>query len=358
MVNISVGAMKDTDALNGQTISAVGELLGIKLPREGMTRCPLPGHKDDTPSFQVKSSGRRWICYGCNQSGGSIDLVKSYFGMTFLEAKAWLSERSGLVTTRWNRLRRPIVSKSSSRPKVFDAKPQAEIEVPPDHVLYAALLTKAPLLQSGLKYLRGRGFDVNIVEKFGIGQMPSRVIVRSLLEEFGFERVVASGLLTKSSSQVNWWPIFPEGALLLPYFEAGKIAYFQARLIEERAKGDRWRNLNNRRRRIYNVDVLYDLSIKHLAICEGALDVISANQLGRQAIGLIGTTAGLSPAEIVLLRGRQVDLLLDWDPPGEQRAATLRKELRSYGVAATRKTAPKTGAKDINDYLRHGNGRL
>lgn len=353
-----MGARDDTEALNGLKVRAVGELLGVKLPNAGMSRCPLPHHEDSTPSFEVRGGGLRWICYGCSHSGGAIDLVKSFHGMTFLQAKHWLAEKSGLSNPRQAREREAMAITPRPRATVLADIPNAEKETSPDYVLYAALLAKAPLRRAGSDYLHGRGFKDAIIANFEIGQMPSTAVVRSLVAEFGFARVEAAGLLTKSSTPTNYWPIFPEGALLLPYMEAGRVSYFQARIVDDRANNNRWRNLNHRRRRLYNVDVLSNPDIKCVAICEGVMDVISACQLGHEAIGLIGITAGLSPAEMISLRGRQVDLLLDWDLPGERRAATLRKELARFGVAATRKSAPPCGAKDVNDYLREGNGRL
>lgn len=165
-------------------------------------------------------------------------------------------------------------------------------------------------------------------------------------------------MLSKRSTENRYWPIFPADALLFPYLETGNITYFQARVPNEAVKEGRWRNLNHRRRRLYNIDVLADTGIKRVAICEGAIDVLSAKQLGCDAIGLIGISARLSDKEAMSLRGRQVDLLLDWDAPGEKRATMLRRELARFGVASTRKSAPQSGAKDVNDYLREGNSRL
>ena len=358
MLRRVMGARDETDALNRLMVRAVGDLLDVKLPTTGMARCPLPGHEDVTPSFEVRRNGLRWICYGCNQSGGAIDLVKSFHGMTFLEAKRWLAEKSGLGTTGWTRQHGPAVSKPRTPAAVPADMPIAVEETPPDHALYAALLAKAPLLRAGEDYLHGRGFRDSVIARFKIGQMAGMGVVRSLVAEFGFARVEAAGLLSRSSTRDRYWALLPEGALLFPYIESGRITYFQARILDDGVKRDRWRNLNHRRRRLYNADVLSNPQIRRVSICEGAMDVISATQMGHEAIGLIGITARLSPAEIISLRGRQINLLLDWDPPGEQRAAALRKELARFGVAATRKSAPPSGAKDVNDYLREGNSRL
>ncbi|MXP09628.1 CHC2 zinc finger domain-containing protein [Pseudoblastomonas halimionae] len=353
-----MGAREDTARLNGLSVQTVGALLGINLPASGMARCPFEGHEDSTPSFEVKRDGRRWICYGCNEHGGAIDLVKIYYGISFLEAKRWLAEKSGFANRSWRRdtqLGTPH-SANSTTPQ-HQRLPEAA-EEPPDHRLYQALLELAPLQTHGKDYLQGRGLADDIIERFSIGQMPSVKIFDQLTAEFDFTRIEVAGLFTKSSKRGRYRPIFPENALLFPYLEGGRIVYFQARILHEDLRGGRWRNLNHRRRRIYNSDVLADDNIRRVAICEGAIDVLSATQLGCEAIGLIGVTAGLTKDEATALRRRQVDILLDWDAAGERRAVTLRKELARFGVAATRKSAPTCGAKDINEYLQGGATRI
>lgn len=351
-----MGANEDTQALNGLTVQAVGILLGIKLPANGMARCPFPGHYDDTPSFEVRRQGSRWVCYGCDKSGGAIDLVMTLHGKPFLEAKSWLAEKCGLGSPGRRQMPSQTARQKRNLPPQRPSNPAAE--TPPDHALYSELLARAPLREIGANYLQGRGLSDAILSRFAIGQMPGIAVIRELIAGFGFERVEASGLLTKRSTPDRYWPLFPEGALLFPYFEAGQISYFQARTVDDSDKANRWRNLNHRNRRLYNADTLMDTSVRRLAICEGAMDVLSATQLGCEAVGLIGITARLSDAEMMALRGRHVDLLLDWDVRGEQRATALRKELARFGVAATRKSAPRSGAKDVNDYLREGNVRL
>lgn len=353
-----MGAREDTQALNSLKLAEVSKFLGIKLPEKGMTRCPLPGHKDDTPSFEVRPQGNRWVCYGCDKKGGAIDLVMVCHGLPFLEAKRWLTEKSSLGNSSGSYM----VSRSARQSSHPQAEPSLNctsvVESPPDHELYGRLLTQAQLRDTGAAYLQARGLSDAILARFAIGQMPGISIVRDLIAAFGFARIEVSGLLTKQSTPDRYWPIFPEGALLFPYFEAKKIAYFQARTMDDIVRGSRWRNLNHRRRRVYNIEILSDTSIRRVAICEGAIDVLSAAQLGCEALGLIGVTAKLSNTEIISLRNKRVDLLLDWDDPGEKRAMTLRKELSRFGVAATRKSAPLNGAKDVNEYLRKGGVRL
>lgn len=344
-----MGAREVIQALNDLGVTAVGDLLGLELPSRGMARCPFSDHSDNKPSFEVRGGGRRWICYSCDRYGGAIDLVMTVRGLSFLDARRWLAQRSGIRIdggrTRANGPARQL----KGRPPIIDRE---AVETPPDHAIYAAYAAIAPLVASGRQYLRRRAFEDAVIARFGVGQAPGIDAVRTLIGEFGFERVRAAGLLIQGATPERPKPIFPPGALVFPYFEAGSIAYLQARLIVDGINGSRWRNLNHRRRRLYNVDVLAQPDIRRVAICEGAIDVLSATQLGWDAVGLIGVSAQLTEPQIISLRRRQVDLLLDWDPAGEKRAVRLQSELARYGVATTRKTRPSTTAGDVNDYLR------
>ena len=349
---------ESTQALNGLTIETVGHLLGIKLPAKGMVRCPLPNHDDETPSFEVRHQGRRWVCYACNLSGGAIDLVKAYNGMEFMEAKNWLAEKSGYYFKSSKRSSQPTrhIELQTQSPHLRNV---ATIdETPPDHNIYKELLARATLCETGAEYLQNRGLSKPIIERFSIGQMPVANVIQELVEVFGFDRVQTSGLLTKKSTPYQFWSILPQTAILFPFFEGRKITYLQSRGIIDRDKRNRWRNLNGRRKRIYNIDILKNSSIGRVAICEGVLDAISSTQLGCEAIGLNGASATLSENEMTSLRGKQVDILLDWDDAGEKAASALRRDLARFGVAATRKTAPRSGAKDLNDYLCEGNTRI
>ncbi|MBI1208191.1 MAG: hypothetical protein GC191_13010 [Azospirillum sp.] len=344
-----MGAREETQALNSMTVQAVGTLLGLKLPVKGMARCPFPGHEDSRPSFEVRRSGRHWICYSCNRSGGAIDLVMAVRGITFIEAKRWLAQETGMaVDRRWSRAAVRPTRLTRVLPPVSSEAP----ETPPDHVLYAALLARAPLTSIGRDYLHGRGLDDTTIARFAIGQMPGANAIRELVCLYGFVRTEAAGLFTQKSTPDRLRPIFPKGALLFPYFEGESIVYLQARLVQKEDHGHRWRNLNHRRRRIYNADVLKRAELQRIAICEGVIDVISATQLGHEAVGLIGVSAQLSNEQLVMLRGKQVDLLLDWDAAGDDRARTMLQQLGRFGVAATRKLRPSPNAKDMNDYLR------
>jgi hypothetical protein len=70
---------------------AIGDLFGAWGAGEAMMPCPLPGHQDDTPSFNLwapDDDGRpmRFGCFGCGRNGDVIDAIREARGVDFLEA--------------------------------------------------------------------------------------------------------------------------------------------------------------------------------------------------------------------------------------------------------------------------------
>ena len=87
-----------------------------------------------------------------------------------------------------------------------------------------------------------------------------------------------------------------------------------------------------------------------ILICEGVTDTLSAHELGRPAIGLIGVNAQLNPATIARLRGHNVVLIGDRDTPGQRFARGTVRLLSQQGITAVARKLP-AGANDLNDVL-------
>ena len=336
-----------TKSLNEMSIQAVARLLGLQLPLRGTVRCPFDDHDDNKPSFEVKTSGNRWICYGCNRRGGSIDFVKTYNKLSFLEAKHWLASHTAISSS----ISRGPRTTSPSKP-ITSFHNNDNSETPPDHEVYEQLLRLASLQPSGREYLLERGISSRTIATFGIGQVTNpHAMLKRLLDTYGVTRLGDAGLIAPRSSLRNTRLLFPSGSLLFPFFEHCRVAYFQARVIKGADSTKRWLNLNRRKPRIYNVDALVDFKMSTLDICEGVIDTLSAFELGHRAIGLMGVSATLSTEQLIALRGRQVNILLDWDLRGEAKSKQLKREMRRFGIPSTRKIRPSPQANDLNDYL-------
>ena len=338
---------ESTKTLNDITIQTVARWLGLQLPLRGTVRCPFDDHDDHKPSFEVKTPGNRWRCYGCDCSGGTIDFVKTYKALNFMEAKRWLASHAGISSSASLRPRT-----NTPRTPIKPYKTEYRSETPPDHDVYEQLLQLAVLQPSGRQYLMERCISSTTIATFRIGQVTDpHAILKTLLNIFGFPRLNDAGLLTTHSSLRDTRFLFPPESLLFPFLEHGRVAYLQSRLIKSSDSTRKWRNLNRRTPRIYNVDALIDSTASTLDICEGVIDTLSAIELGRRAIGLMGIGFTLSTEQCIRLRGRQVNILLDWDRPGDTKSAEMKREMRRFGIVSTRKSRPSPRAHDLNEYL-------
>lgn len=335
--------------LNQIPIQKVAALVGVTLPFKGSAHCPF--HNDQNKSFEIRPSGIRWICYTCDIKGGAIDFIVHASGWDFIKSKKWLAEKTGLKSTGFTQAIKLKLN-------IQDIKESDEgIEADPDYELYQYFLTLCPLKEYAYNYLQERGISEKTINKHKIGQVgSSQPLIRNLINKFGFQRIYDAGLFTKKSTPTNIRLIFPEKGILFPYFENEQVVYLQVRVPYEERKEYKWRNLSFRKRRVYNADILLNKNIRSIGICEGNMDVLSGTELGIQTIGFMGVSAPFPPEQIKKLRNKEVDILLDWDAPGEKRVKKLSAELKKYGVVAKRKKRPSLNVKDLNEFLKEKRG--
>jgi DNA primase len=340
-----MATQSDTELLNKVPIAEVGKLLGLNLPRQGMTRCPLSTHVDKNPSFSIYASGLRWHCFSCGESGGSIDLVKAVRRIPFLEAKLWLRDMLRTPT-----FQQPIPKRTAGSQRQSFAKSQIDCLLPQSSAVLREFLKRSPLADSGKRYLSARGFTSKTISYFKIGQTSSpQKLIRNLVAEFGFDIVQSSGLLTKNSTPNKIVSSIWDDCIVVPFFHGDTIEYLQGRSIKENPRR-KWYNLSGRNKRIFNVDVL-NSSSPIIWICESAFDAMSAYELGHEAIGLLGSTGAILREHIQHLKNKEIRLSLDWDPVGQTSAMKIKMYLYRFGIPATITPTPMEGIKDLNEYL-------
>jgi DNA primase len=60
------------------------------------TNCPLPGHRDSTPSFGVNPELGLFKCFGCQETGNLIHFVRKVEGLPFNDAVVKLASIAGI----------------------------------------------------------------------------------------------------------------------------------------------------------------------------------------------------------------------------------------------------------------------
>lgn len=84
------GRITDADIQRAKEVP-IASLISTKLRQAGKTlttNCPL--HKDRTPSFVIYKESNTCWCFGCQQGGDSIALVRLLNNLSFIEAVKYL----------------------------------------------------------------------------------------------------------------------------------------------------------------------------------------------------------------------------------------------------------------------------
>lgn len=304
----------------------IAERLGIQV-RRNKAEC-FANHDKKTPSLTFSPQKGLWNCFGCGKGGTTIDLVASVHECSPKEAMEWIL---GLSRTSQIGL---SVRKPLGNPK--DIKAPLYV---PDPEVYKNIHELSPLGSSGEKYLIDRGFTIETIEHFRIGQIQDPVRLRQhLLKRFGADRLEKCGVLKRGDSGISsenlrlvWW----DDTLVFPFYQSDSIVYLQGR----RLKGNepRYLGLAEISKPLFHFDAIgeYSSSVassQKLYICEGIPDTMAAHQLGWRAIGVLGAHSFRAEWASQLL-SFQIVVVPDADRAGMQFYKKISSAFSKYGKA-------------------------
>lgn len=339
--------MADLDALKAIPIASVAAGLKIRLLANGRGRCPLPGHEDRNPSFALRFTTNSFRCFACGRHGSVIDLVMEIERLDFTGACRWLRERfgDGAADGRSNAGRMSSRRSSRSRSQTHTV---ADNELAADSEVFGWLLAQSPLQASGRSYLALRGISDGTIARFRVGQIGDRTpLLHDACALFGEARLTRCGIVAEGRFGSRL--VFPSGYLLFPFLEGGAVVYLQARRADNGLEY-RWICPAKLPPPAYNLDALANAS-RSILICEGVTDVLSAAEMGKDALGLLGANSQLDPTVVARLKRRNVIVIGDADAPGQKFARTLVDALGASGITAISRMPPG-GTNDLNAYLQ------
>jgi len=131
----------------------------LPLTKRGQNHLGLcPFHSEKTPSFTVSETKGIYYCFGCNATGNVITFLMKRDGMSFPDAVKTLARRYGVSI--------PEVQRSGPDPRdlLFQAL-RASME-------YFLRELKGPGGGEAREYIRRRGFDGEIAQRFNLGYAP------------------------------------------------------------------------------------------------------------------------------------------------------------------------------------------
>jgi len=262
-------------------ILQIAQFLGIEVKRN-KAMC-FSGHDSQSPSLTFTPSRNLFHCFGCGKGGSNIDLVMGVKGADTSEAIKWLKSNflNQLVDVK-------IKQKNSSQGA---QAPVSQCVLNPNPSIYSALIDKLRLSDSARSYLNDRGFRDNTINKFCIKDITNcKEVFNELVKKYGKEELKKSGLVRQVEFQQKtidyflWW----DQTILFPFFDQNKqIVYIQGRRLN--THGPKYIGLKGIIKPLYNISIINSLNKQSLLfICEGIPDVLAANEMGFQAVGVLG----------------------------------------------------------------------
>lgn len=320
--------------------AVVGEHTALKrVGRRLVGLCPF--HSERSPSFSVNATEGLYYCFGCQASGDAISFVRAVDGLDFVEAVERLAARAGVTIRR---------DASGSGSDVRRDRQQALYDAMSAAVdFYQERLVRSPDGGEARRYLRGRGYDGDVVRQFKLGWAPTGWddLVLALSPKHSDRALRDTGLAyVKQRGRLQ--DAF-RGRVIFPIFDtSGRAIALGGRVLDggggagahgaardgggaNGSTGPKYRNsaetpIYSKRRTLYGLNwAKVDLPrSKEVIVCEGYTDVIGFFVAGLpRAVASCGTALTEDHLRILSRFAKRVVLAFDADAAGQSAAARI-----------------------------------
>jgi len=315
--------------------------------RSTMAVCPF--HSEKTPSLSIDSARGLYHCFGCGKSGDVYRWVQETQGLDFTGAVEFLARRAGVTL----RVDPEAAKRRSQRESLVEATAAAV-------AFYTERLKSAPDAGTARSYLRSRGYDGEVVDKFSLGYSPDEweALVGHLRDLGVRDDIMIKAGLASRSKRKTLIDRF-RGRVMFPIFDVrGDAVGFGARILE----GDGPKYLNSSESPIYHKSrLLYGLNwaksdivrADTSVVVEGYTDVIAMHLADMPiAVATCGTALGEDHLDLLRRFSERVVFAFDADEAGA--GAALRGFDRSVPGDLDLRVATLPEGKDPADVVADG----
>lgn len=295
----------------------ISEYVSLKPAGAGSMKGICPFHAERSPSFHVSRERQIFKCFGCGKGGDVFTFVMEMEGLNFVEALKALAARAGVELPEYEK------PESAGRSDVFFALHELAVS------FYTAVLKESSLALKHREYLKARGIDSALAEKFKLGAAPDDwdSLARFLKKKgYGDDVLAASGLCLKRKSGSGVIDRF-RNRLMVPLADQnGRVVGFTARVLPGASEDAGPKYMNSPETDIYHKgSVLYGIHLAKTAarkageiiVVEGNLDVIASHKAGVENVVASSGTA-LTETQLRMLSRyvKKIVFCLDDDAAG------------------------------------------
>lgn len=340
-------------------VDLISEVTKVKKSgRSYMAVCPF--HEEKTPSMSVDRARGLYHCFGCGKGGDIFEFVKETRGVDFGEALDILATKAGITLVR----DADEARQRGRRAAAIDALRRA-VDV------YHDRLKSAPDAGPARAYLRGRGYDVDLIGdwKLGFAGVDWDTLSRTLRTGGIDDRALSDAGLGRKGRH-GMYDVF-RGRLMFPIYDVrGDPIGFGARKLDEidRAQTNNpdAKYVNSAESIVYHKSsVLFGLDRARTAIdeehpavvVEGYTDVIAMQQAGvPTAVATCGTALGDGHFDLLRRFTERIVLAFDSDEAGSK-AALRSDDLESpFRLDLDLRVAVMPDGLDPADLYQEGRG--
>ncbi|MCD4653366.1 DNA primase [bacterium] len=290
----------------------IGDYVPLKRAgRHFKGHCPF--HQEKTPSFTVNTDLQIFKCFGCGESGNVFTFLMKYESISFIEAVERLAQQTGIELPN---LPHDSETKRSENDNLRSVMKQAWKK-------YHEFLLQSPKAEIARKYFTKRGYNFDLIKKYGLGYAPDQwdYIINQL--NVPVEILQRAGLVVKKESSSRYYDRF-RNRVMFPIREhrRGEIVAFGGRTLGD----DPAKYINSPDSAIYNKSkVLYGLydarqeirKSREVFLVEGYFDRLALDKSGMlNSVAPCGTS--VTEAQIKLLKRsvQTIYMLFDADQAG------------------------------------------
>ncbi|MEY3909126.1 MAG: hypothetical protein RLZZ90_1033, partial [Actinomycetota bacterium] len=168
----------------------ISEYVALKPASVGSLKGLCPFHDEKSPSFNVRPSQGFYHCFGCGEGGDVYKFVQQMDSLSFYEAVEKIAARVGFELSYEEGGASPD---QGQRARILEANNAASV------FYQEQLMTDAAI--PGRDFLKGRGFDKDAAQHFGVGFAPKGWNnLFDHLSKLGFtvDELVTAGLVSRS----------------------------------------------------------------------------------------------------------------------------------------------------------------
>lgn len=329
----------------------------LTLKRAGsMFKALCPFHNEKTPSFTVNPARQTFKCFGCGEGGSAVGFVMKHENLPFPDALRKLAQRAN-ITIEEESYDPGVERQRRSRARLLELHNRAAR-------FMHELLLRDPDAGHARDYLKSRGYDSAMAERWLVGWMPetpSRFLDWARKTGFSGRELVASGIANlreEGNPKSGLYLRFRDRLMFPIHNDYGDIIAFSGRQLREDPRSGKYINspetiLFNKSKVFFGLDKARRAMAReqNAVLCEGQLDVIACHQADiEHTVAPLGTAFTADHARLLRRYTEQVVICFDSDEAGHKAVERAFRELAPQGLSVRVASLPP--GEDPDSLLR------